>query len=310
MAVRRRSVVVDVVVETIDGWRRHLTGRSAAALTYYGFLSIFPLFLVGTTVLAFVLEDNPELQQDILDTAVSQIPVIGTTIVENAGKLEGTGGWWTVLVGLLVALWAATKAFVSAQVAFDDIWEVRLERRDNYFMRRLKALFGILIIGLAQIAGTGLSGLASLRDYPLASRLLLLLGSTLISAALLAAIYRFLSARPLMWRMVWPGALLAGAGFTTLQVAGVWIVDRYLRRAADVSGVFATVFALLAWISLHATISLFGAELNAALDRRRLRVASGRATDPGPAAAQAPAAQPSTVPADSNDAEERPTNTS
>jgi membrane protein len=276
VAIRQRSSIADVIVETIDGWRRHLTGRNAAVLTYYGFLSVFPLFLVGTTILSLVLQDNPELQEDILDTAVSQIPVIGTTIVDNAGQLEGAGGWGTLVIGLLIALWAATKAFVGAQVAFDDVWEVRLERRDNYFVKRAKALLGIVIIGFAQVGGTALSSLASVGDFPIINRLLLLLSSTLLSAVLLGAMYRFLSTRTLTWRMLWPGAVLGGIGFTVLQVAGVAIVDRYLRRAADVSGVFATVFALLAWMSLHATVSLFAAELNAALERRRQRVGVAR----------------------------------
>ena len=46
-AVRRRSAFVDLVVETLDGMRRHQTGRNAAFLTYYGFLTLFPLFLAA-----------------------------------------------------------------------------------------------------------------------------------------------------------------------------------------------------------------------------------------------------------------------
>jgi uncharacterized BrkB/YihY/UPF0761 family membrane protein len=78
VAYRRRSRVVDVVVETLDGWRRHVAGRNAAVLTYYGFLSIFPLFMVATTILGWLLEGDPDLQERILDSAVAQIPVLGT----------------------------------------------------------------------------------------------------------------------------------------------------------------------------------------------------------------------------------------
>ena len=39
-AVRRRSRAVDLIVETLDGFRRHLTGRNGAVLTYYGFLTL------------------------------------------------------------------------------------------------------------------------------------------------------------------------------------------------------------------------------------------------------------------------------
>jgi membrane protein len=296
VGARRRFAVVDIGVEVVDAWRRHLTGRNAAVLTYYGFLSVFPLFLVGTTILALVLEDNPDLQEDILDTAISQLPVIGTTIVDNAGRLEGSV--WTIVIGLLVAVWASMKAFVGAQTAFDDAWEVHVDRRDNFVVKRLKALIGIAIIGAAQIGGTALSTVASLGDVQLPGRAGLLTATVALNAVLLAAMYRFLSARAVTWRMVWPGALLGGIGFTALQVAGATIVDRYLRRAEDISGVFATVFALLAWMSLHAIVSLVGIELNAALDRRRSTTDSPTSPRSGPTtdSTTSPRSSPSSSP--------------
>ena len=58
MALRQRSVAVDVVVDMLDGWRRHQSGRNASLLSFFFFLSIFPLLLVATTILGFVLQNN------------------------------------------------------------------------------------------------------------------------------------------------------------------------------------------------------------------------------------------------------------
>ena len=267
MRVRRRSSAVDVIVETLDGWRRHVTGRNAAVLTYYGFLSIFPLFLVASTILGLVLEDNEELRQDILDSAVAQIPVIGQEIASNSGTIGG--GIWGIVVGLAVALWASTKAFVGVQNAFDDAWDVSVDHRGNPAVKRGKALLGIAFIGTSLVATVALAAVAAAADLPAGGRVLIVVGTLAINVVVLAAMYRFLSAFDVSWSMVWPGAILGGVGFTTLQVLGATIVNRFLRNASDTSGVFATVFALLAWISLHATISLVGIELNAALQRRR-----------------------------------------
>src|SRR6188472_3364401 len=52
-------------------------GYLAALITYYGFLSIVPLLLLATSALGFLLAGNPELEQRILDSALSQFPVIG-----------------------------------------------------------------------------------------------------------------------------------------------------------------------------------------------------------------------------------------
>ena len=150
MAVRRRFAIVDVAIETLDGFRRHQTGRNAAVLAYWGFLSVFPLLLAATTILGFVLEGNEDLRDDIVDSALSQIPVVGATIEANAGALEGNT--WALVIGLLTALWASMKAFLGVQAAFDDVWEVDIDNRANTAIKRLRALIGLVAIGLAQIA--------------------------------------------------------------------------------------------------------------------------------------------------------------
>src|SRR4051812_9838499 len=52
-------------------------GNLAALVAYYGFFSLFPLLLLLVTVLGFVLHDNHELQQRVLNSALTQFPVIG-----------------------------------------------------------------------------------------------------------------------------------------------------------------------------------------------------------------------------------------
>lgn len=268
MKLRTRWGAVDLVVETLDGWRRHLVGRNVAVLTYYGFLAVFPLFMVATTILGLVLQNNEQLREDILDTAVAQIPVIGSEIQRQAGVLSGSIP--TLLIGLGIALWAATRAFVGIQISFDDAWEIPIDRRDNLAVRRGKGLLGLLIIGAALVATTALSSLVSVGNFPLIGRLVMLVGTISINCGILASMYRFLTAADVSWRDAWPGAVLGGLGFTVLQISGAAIVQRFLANANDTTGVFATVFALMAWLNLHATLSLAGAELNAAVCRRRL----------------------------------------
>lgn len=268
VALRERSTFVDVVVETLDGWRRHLSSRNAAVLTYYGFLSIFPLFMVATAVLAIVLRGNEQLQADILDTAIAQIPVIGAQIEAQAGQLDGD--WLTLIIGLAIALWAATRAFAGIQNASDDAWEIPVDDRDNLAVKRAKGILGILIIGGGLIGATALSALASSADLPFGGRVLLAVGSLAVNFTMVASMMRALTAADITYSMVWIGAAIAAFGFTVLQLLGTTIVTRFLASASDTAGVFATVFALMAWINLHALISLAGVELNAAIERRRV----------------------------------------
>ena len=63
----------------------------AALVTYYGFLSIFPLLLLLTSVLGFVLDGRPQLQQQILDSTLSQFPVIGDELSNPQGLQAASG---------------------------------------------------------------------------------------------------------------------------------------------------------------------------------------------------------------------------
>jgi YihY family inner membrane protein len=267
MAVRRRHAIVDVAVETLDGFRRHQTGRNAAVLAYWGFLSVFPLLLAATTILGFVLEGNEQLQQDIVDSALGQIPVVGSTIAANAGALEGNT--WALVIGLATALWASMKAFLGVQAALDDVWEVDIDNRANIAVKRLRALIGLVAIGLAHVGTVVLSAIAGAAEIPSISKVLLIAGAVVINIGVVATVMRFLTEAPVTWAMVWPGAVFAGVLFTALQLVGTVVVSRMIANAGEIYGTFASMLALMSWFSLHALISLYGAELNAALVRRR-----------------------------------------
>jgi YihY family inner membrane protein len=267
VAARRRSAAVDLVVETLEGYRRHQSGRNAAVLAYWGFLSVFPLLLAATTILGFVLEDNPDLQADIVDSALGQIPVIGTTIAENAGELEGNG--WALAIGLGTALWASMRAFVGLNAALDDAWEVDLDQRAGAAHKRLRALIGIAIIGVAQVATVALAAIAGEADIPALGRALLVVGAAAVNTGVVAAIYRYLTSARVTWAMVWPAAVPVGIVFTGLQLVGTVVVSRMIANASEIYGTFASMLALMSWFGLHALISLYGAELTAAIARRR-----------------------------------------
>ena len=265
MAARRRFAVVDVAVETLDGFRRHQTGRNAAVLAYWGFLSIFPLLLAATTILGFVLEGNEDLRDDI-DSALSQIPVVGTTIEANAGALEGNT--WALVIGLLTALWASMKAFLGVQAALDDVWEVDIDARQHRDQNGA-GVDRTRRIGLPDRHGHLVGHRRRRRDPQLISKLFLVAGALAINMSVLATVFRYLTSAPVTWKMVWPGAVFAGVLFTVLQLFGTVVVSRMIANASEIYGTFAPMLALMSWFGLHALISLYGAELNAALERRR-----------------------------------------
>ena len=92
-----------------------------------------------------------------------------------------------------------------------------------------------------------------------------------MNIAVIAFMYRLLTAASPTWRDVWPGAIAAGIAFSVLQYFGSGIVRRITDNAGDTYGNFALVLGLVTWLGFLAISALMAAELNAALVRRRER---------------------------------------
>ena len=99
---RRRvpAVLVGVVVK----YRQDRGQQYAALLSYYGFISMFPLLLLFVAILSVLLEESPSLRDKIIDSILGRLPVIGTQI---SNQLDGGLNVHSSLfvVGTLALLW-------------------------------------------------------------------------------------------------------------------------------------------------------------------------------------------------------------
>lgn len=279
LALRQRSPTADLWLTVIEGFQQHRTGRNAALVAHFGFLSVFPLMVVLTTILGFVLQNRPDLRDDIIDSALSNLPFVGAQIAEDPASLRGSTV--VLVIGLLAALWAGMKAFVAVQAALDDIHEIPLNRRSSFVLTRVRAIGGIVVIGGAQLATAFITSLVGIVEAGAVAELALIVAAIAVNTMVLGLTYRWLCSVTDPWRHVLPGAIGGGVLFAILQLLGTTIVTRAIANASPVYGTFASVIGVLTWLSLHATIALVGADLNQVLAER---VDSRRAVDP----AQAP----------------------
>src|SRR5690349_6919717 len=82
----------------------------AATISYYAFFSIFPLLLVFTTVLGFVLDGHGHIYKSLVDSALGQFPIIGRQLKTHS--LSGNG--LALGLGIAAALWAGMGVFLAA----------------------------------------------------------------------------------------------------------------------------------------------------------------------------------------------------
>jgi YihY family inner membrane protein len=237
-------------------------GNLAALIAYYGFFSLFPLLLVFASVLGMVLRDHPALQQTILDSALRNFPVIGgRDIVKNIHAIQGAGA--SLVVGIVGTLWGGLGVTQATQNAMNRIWGVPRKDRPNFVFSRLRGLLMLLILGTLLIASTFAGGLgASGGSLGILLRVVGIGLSLLLNFVLFALAYRVLTALPLRWGDVAPGAAVAAVLWSLLQVFGGYYVTHQIEGASNVYGTFAIVIGLLVWIYLGAQITLYCAEIN------------------------------------------------
>jgi membrane protein len=260
-AFQRRHRALALPYAVVKKFNEDEAGRLGALIAYYGFFSLFPLLLVLVTVLGYALSDNPELQADIVDSTLSQFPVIGEEIQRNVGSLDGN--LTALLIGILGALWAGLGALRAMEHAMDEVWDVPVKRRPGFVRSRLRSLAMLAVLGggIVGIVLLGSAGTASDGLGPLATILTALAGLALAVAVFLLA-FLVLTDNDLPWRAHLPGAVVGGIGFVALQVIGGYYVNRVVQGASDTYGFFAIVIGLLSWMYLEARVALVAAEVN------------------------------------------------
>jgi YihY family inner membrane protein len=241
-------------------------GSLAALLTYYGFLSLFPLLLLLVTGLGFVLGHNPDLQRRIVDSALSEFPIIGTELRSSVNALHGSG--LALLIGVIGLLWGSLGVSQAAQHAMAEVWNIPGRERPGFFPRLARSFSIIALLASGLVATTALSGVGTATGPAMFWRVLTIAASVGINAVVFFVGYRLLTPTVIETRSLVPGALLAAAGWSLIQTLGGYLVAHQLRQTSEVYGFFAIVLGLIAFLSLGANLTIYAAEVNVVLARR------------------------------------------
>jgi membrane protein len=233
----------------------------AALITYYGFVSLFPLLLLLSTILSFVLSGDPHLQHKVLNSALSQFPVVGDQLGDP--KRLG-GGTFGLVVGIVGSLYGALGVAQAVQYTMNTAWRVPRNERPNPIKARLRSVLllctaGLGVIGTTVLSTLGGSGAGSLGP---ALRTLALGGSVLVNTAIFILAFRIATARPLSVRDVAPGAIGAALGWQLLQSFGIVYVSHVVKNASATNGVFAIVLGLIAFLYVTAVVLVICVEIN------------------------------------------------
>ncbi len=237
----------------------------AAVVTYYVFLSLFPLLLVLTTVLGFVLRGHPHLDHEVVHSTLGQFPVIGDQLQSKSLK----GNSLALGLGIGGALWAGMGSIVAAQNAMNQIWGIPFKRRPDFLRTRLRALALLGLLGGGALAATALAGIgAATASYDLGWRVASILISALLDVGLFWLSFRLLTADDVAWSGLRNGAIAAGIAYEALQLLGGFYVSHVLKHASNAYGTFALVIGLISFIYLSVHVTLLAAEASVVASRK------------------------------------------
>lgn len=236
-------------------------GYLAALITYYAFLSFFPVLLLLITVLGVVLAGHPDIENQVVHSALSQFPVIGDQLKEPRGLSGGTAG---IVIGILVALYGGTGVGRAVQNAMDTIWAVPRNERPDPFRGRLRSLILLCVLGSALIGAVVLSTLAhEWEALGSVGSVGILLAALAVNSGVCIIGFRVTTARKLSVRDVAPGAIAAAVVWQLLQSFGATYVTHVIKTASRTNSIFALVLGLLAFLYLTSVAVVICAEINA-----------------------------------------------
>jgi membrane protein len=268
-----------VLKRTVAEFRADNVTDWAAALTYYGVLSIFPALIALVSVVGLL---GTSSTNTLLDNLQSFTPGPAKDILSNAvtglSKNQSAGGFLFV-VGLLLALWSASGYVAAFMRAANSIWDAP-EGRPVW--KTLPIRLGVTVITVVVLAAGAVAVVVS---GPVAQRVgdLLGLGNAAVTAweiakwpvlvllfGLLLSILFYAAPNVVHpgFRWVTPGGVVA----IVLWIAASAIFAFYVATFSSYNKTYGSlggVIVFLIWLWVSNIAILLGAEFDAELARER-----------------------------------------
>ncbi len=263
---QRRHHWPAVTYAVIKKYGEDESGYQAALLTYYAFLSLFPLLLVLTTLASLLASHHPELQHDVIKGTTSYFPVLGNQLSDHIHSLHKNG--LALIVGILFTLYGTRGIADVFRRGVQNIWSVPRAQRIGFPQTILSSLVIIIVGGLGFIIASISTGLAASAGHGAGFRLL----SAAVNLFILFWLFTFLLnhclPRHVPIKDTRSGALAAAVGLIILQALGGYLLKAELQHLDVLYSYFAIALGLLFWIYLQAQILYYAVTLAAVRAQR------------------------------------------
>jgi len=258
--------VIGFIVAVIRHYSSDQAGRQAALITYYLFLSLFPLLLGLSLLSNWLNRYYPGIATSLVHGATNYFPVLGKQLytIAHSAHTSISG----ILSSGLVALYGARGVALAFRTIVNDCWGVPTEQRGHFPSTWIKGLTIVIIGGLGFVLTAVATSWALSQDQnDWLSVAVSLIGFILLTGVFVAILKLSLPST-FKVKKVLTGALSMALALSLLQLIGGFIVTHDLKHYTNTyTALFGTALGLLAWIYIVAQILIYSIEITVVADR-------------------------------------------
>lgn len=270
--LRKRRPIIDHLVRMAEHYSVVKGSLQAGAVTYFAFLSFFPILALAFAVIGYVAGVYREAQTDLVDAISNVLPGM-VSEQEAEGKIAisdlqaAAPGIFTV--GLLVMLYSGLGWISAMHDALLVVFERPPDEQPNFAKGKLRDLVALTLLGVVLILSVAISGVVTSLAEPIldffeldagvapAVWVLALVLGLAANSVLFFAFFKLLGDPSEPRRSLWSGALLGAVGFELLKQLSRWLI----ASISDQPGfqAFGIALILLVWINYFSRVVMYAA---------------------------------------------------
>lgn len=266
-AIHRRPWL-DHVVRAGGRFNKQRGNYYAAGITYFTVLSMFPLLMVGFSVVGFVLSRNPhelsEVQRKVIENVPGSFGNDLNKLINTAINSRGTVG----VLGLLGAFYAGLGWISNLRAALTEQWDQQAPQ-SNWFKTKFSDLLALIGLGIALVISLGFSALSSsnlgrnllkaMHIPGTGATVLLTIGSLILAVLANWAVFVWIIARlprqPVTIVSAVKAAFIAAVAFEIWKQIASFYLQKIVSSPAGVA--FGPIIGLMVFAYFTARIILF-----------------------------------------------------
>ncbi|WP_307807969.1 YihY/virulence factor BrkB family protein [Nocardioides xinjiangensis] len=268
--VRERRPFIDHVVRMVEHYGDVNGSALAAAVTYFAFLSFFPLLALSFAVIGYVSRAYPNADEDLVTAINDVLPgIIGngegqlplSTFQDNAPGI--------LSVGILVALYSGLGWLSGMRTAIVAVFEEPEREQPSFVVGKVRDLLALMTLGSVLIVSVAVSGVATKVATPILDALGLGLGAEPLlwllalalglaaSTVLFFSFFKVLAAPDVPSRSLWSGAVLGAVAFELLKQLSTFLLQGTREQPAVQA--FGIALILVVWINYFSRVVVYSA---------------------------------------------------